>query len=178
MSTPQSVGAARLGRAREQMALIERTQPLVRPILTAVDSGRRDGSTVAEILSRVRIADEGAVREEIRDLESSWLLLGRGDGRARRYKLTAHGAVQLSNHGAFGADEPPRELPTRRQITAYLRSAFTAAVEMLDAGETDDAVAHLSIIGRQAAKHRSPTLALRAMIAMRRARGALRPGLN
>jgi len=141
-------------------------------------NARSASVTMAEILEHVGWADLPAIREEIGHLERSWLISGQGEGATRRFRLTQSGEVQLSNHRAHGAQEPPPRSPTREQRVAYLSSAFTDAVEMIDAGETDDATARLSIVAQQAHKYGAHSLGLRAQIGLKRAGGVGQPGLN
>jgi hypothetical protein len=146
---------AAVTQARRDIPQIEAARPLARPVLTALNHSLsliNGGSTAGEVFARLNIAKGGEISAEINRLESEQLVFGAGEGTSRRFALTRAGEDRLTAHLAFGQRETPQPQPLLRDKRDLLSIAFERASSMLDEGQTEGALARMTVIQIEAEK--------------------------
>ena len=154
----------RLRREREQVADVERREPLRRRILAAL----AEAPETPTFLARKLKAPKESVSRQLRDLREAGLVeahQGIDDRRLRRYSLTAEGELALSQHRAFGEgteERPP--LPSAAEVSESLRSAIHSAVKMRRrSNRLEEASDRFRLIVDQAAEVDAPDVSIEAL---------------
>ena len=118
---------ARVARAREAAAALERAEPLARRVLMSLSERPTTPSVLAQRLE----AQTETMSRVLRGLRERGLVEARpvlGDGRLREYDLTGNGRIELGRLRAFGTPEPAPPAPTQSELEDLLRAAIRHAV--------------------------------------------------
>jgi hypothetical protein len=163
--------------ARAEMADIEASRPLRRPVLNALSTGTAlalAGLDAEDVFAQLSIASREEISRELEQLETEGCIFGAGDGGWRRFAMTKDGDHGLAKYRAWGKSEPALPGLTPENVQELLGMALRTAEEMLGSGDVYRADMRLQVVAQQDRKTNSlgvPQLALRAEAAMTRAVG-------